>query len=107
MHAAVSQAARIGAFFSPLILMLADHDPRLPFVVWMLIASVAAGSSLMLPETRGRASLETLSDLSELVALPSPVKSFGSMWRSRLRERDYAHAAPQSWDSAHEKAREA
>ena len=76
-----SQAARLGAFCAPLVLLLSDADPRLPFVFWATFASAASLASLWLPETRGQPSLESLEDLSSLVArmrsparAPSPVR---------------------------------
>ena len=75
-----SQAARLGAFCAPLVLLLSDFDPRLPFVFWATFAFAASVASLWLPETRGQPSLESLEDLSSLVArmrsprAPSPVR---------------------------------
>ena len=83
-----SQAARLGGAMAPLILLLGDWSPRLPFVVWGAVAAAASLAALLLPETRGKASMETLHDLSCLVALPSPVKTLGSGWRSSFRASD-------------------
>ena len=75
-----SQAARLGAFCAPLVLLLSDFDPRLPFVFWATFALAASVASLWLPETRGQPSLESLEDLTSLVArmrsprAPSPVR---------------------------------
>ena len=84
----MSQAARLGGAMAPLILLLEDYNPRLPFLVWGGVAGVASLAALLLPETRGKASMETLDDLSSLVALPSPIKSLGSSLRSQFRASD-------------------
>mmetsp|Transcript_21315 Transcript_21315/g.48815 ORF Transcript_21315/g.48815 Transcript_21315/m.48815 type:complete len:172 (+) Transcript_21315:253-768(+) len=62
-----SQVARIGAFFSPVILLLRYHNPALPFAVWGALALVAAYVSLLLPETGDTDSLETVHDLHLLL----------------------------------------
>ena len=36
---------RVGAFFSPVILLLRDHSPSLPFAVWGVLAFVAVGGA--------------------------------------------------------------
>ena len=80
-----SQAARVGAFCAPLVLLLSDTDPRLPFAFWAVFASIACLSSLWLPETLGQPSLESLEDLSVLVArmrspaLPKPLEDDGAL----------------------------
>ena len=84
----MSQSARLGGAMAPLILMLGDWNARLPFAVWGTVAAAASLAALLLPETRGKASMETLDDLSCLVALPSPVKTLGSGWRSSFRAID-------------------
>ena len=85
---AMSQAARLGGAMAPLILLLADTNASLPFAVWGGIAVVASLAALLLPETNGKASLETLQDLSTLVELPSPTRTLGSTWRASFRELD-------------------
>lgn len=84
--ATMSQAARLGAFCAPLILLLSDASPRLPFAFWAAVSLTASLAALLLPETHGKASLETLDDLSGLVALPSPVQSLGSSCRAHFRD---------------------
>ena len=70
---AMSQAARLGGAMAPLILLLADTNASLPFAVWGGIAVVASLAALLLPETNGKASLETLQDL-EMSAGPGDAR---------------------------------
>ena len=64
---AASQAARVGAFFSPVVLLLRDRSPALPFAVWGALALAAALATVLLPETAGAESLETVHDLHRLM----------------------------------------
>ena len=64
---AASQAARVGAFFSPVVLLLRDRNPALPFAVWGSLALTAALATRLLPETAGAESLETVHDLHRLM----------------------------------------
>lgn len=90
----MSQAARLGGVCAPLILLLARSDwMALPFAVWAILAAAASAASLLLPETKGQPSLETLDELGALMQLPSPTKySLGSVWRTALRQSDARHS---------------
>ena len=59
--------ARIGGTLAPVILLLRDTNPRLPFAVWGLLAFSAALATWLLPETLNEPSLEAARDLRALL----------------------------------------
>ena len=79
---------RVGAILAPFVVQIGSTNPNLALVIFAVPCLVSGALGMLLPETRGKASMETLHDLSCLVALPSPVKTLGSGWRSSFRASD-------------------
>ena len=61
-----SQCSRVGGFFSPWALLI--QNPAVPYALWAAIALAGGLSALLLPETLGEASLESIDDLHALMA---------------------------------------
>ncbi len=63
-----SQSARLGAMASPLLVLLKDSSPVLPYAVMACVSVLAALASRCLPETRGVPKLESSRELGVLMS---------------------------------------